>query len=94
MKRYYALLCDEDSVRLVAAFEGEDIVLAQSKGGWRLGQEHELKLRVEGNALAGYLDGRLAVKAEDPDGRYSGGGIALISEEGRIACEDVEVRPL
>ncbi len=94
MKRYYALLCDEDSVRLVAAFEGEDTILAQSIGGWTLGRETELALKIEGNALAGYVDGKLVVKAEDPDARYAGGGIALISEEGRIACEDVAVRPL
>ena len=94
MKRYYALLCDEESVRLVSALEGSDTVLAQAKGGWTFGRESELTLKVEGNSLAGYINGNLVVKAEDPDARFSGGGIALISEEGRIGCEDVEVRPL
>ena len=94
LKRYYALLCDEDSTRLVASCEGKDTVLAQANEGWTFGNEHQLTLKVEGNTLAGYVDGKLRVKAEDPDAQFSGGGIALIAEEGRIGCEDVEVRPV
>lgn len=94
MKRHYALLCDQQSTRLVSTLEGEDTVLAEASGGWTLGNEHQLALKVEGNTLSGFLDGNLVVKAEDPDARFTGGGIALISEEGRIACEDVEVRPI
>ena len=94
LKRYYALLCDEDSTRLVASCEGKDTVLAQANEGWTFGNEHQLTLKVEGNTLAGYVDSKLRVKAEDPDAQFSGGGIALIAEEGRIGCEDVEVRPV
>ena len=94
LKRHYAILCDEDSTRLVSTLEGVDTVLAQASGGWTLGKEHELSLRVEGYSLTGYLDGKLVVKAEDPEARFAGGGIALVCEEGRIGCEDVEVRPL
>ena len=94
MKRHYAMLCDEAGVRLVSTLEGQDTVLAEASGGWTLGTEHELALQVQGNTLAGYLDGALVVKAEDPEARYAGGGIALVCEEGRIGCEDVEVRPI
>ena len=94
MKRHYALLCDEERSRLVSTLEGEDTVLAEAGGGWTLGNPHQLALKVEGNTLSGYLDGQLVVKAEDPDARFDGGGIALVCEEGRIGCEDVEVRPI
>ena len=94
MKRYYALLCDEESVRLVAAREGRDTVLARAEGGWSLGREYHLGLQVAGNRLSAYLDGKLALEAEDENRHFSGGGIALIAEEGRIGCEHVEVRPL
>ncbi len=94
MKRHYAMLCDEAGVRLVSTLEGQDTVLAEASGGWTLGTEHELALKVQGNTLAGYLDGALVVKAEDPEARFAGGGIALVCEEGRIGCEDVEVRPI
>jgi len=94
MKRHYALLCDEAHTRLVATCEGIDTVLAQADEGWTFGDECQLTLKVEGNTLAGYVDGQLRVKAADPEARFSGGGIALIAEEGRIGCEDVEVRPV
>ena len=94
MRRYYALLCDSESTRLVASLAGEDTVLAQANAGWNFGETYQLRLTVEGNTLAGYVNDKLLVKAEDPLGRFSGGGIALISEEGRIGCEDVEVQPL
>ena len=94
MKRYYAMLCDEESVRLVATREGQDTVLAQTEGGWTFGREYNLCLQVAGNRLSAYLDGKLMLEAEDENRHFGGGGIALIAEEGRIGCEDVEVRPL
>ena len=94
MKRHYALLCDEDSTRLVSSLEGEDTILAEAAGGWTLGDAHELALKVEGNTLSGYLNGALVVKAQDAENRYAGGGIALVCEEGRIACEEVAVTPI
>ena len=51
MKRHYALLCDEEGTRLVSTLEGEDTVLAEAGGGWTLGNEHQLALKVEGNSL-------------------------------------------
>ena len=94
MKRYYAFLCDEKNVRLIAACEGQDTLLAQAEGGWSMGREYSLRLQVAGGRLSAYLDGQLVLEAEDENQLFSGGGIALIAEEGRIGCEDVEVRPL
>ena len=94
MKRYYALLCHRDGVRLIVAGEGKDTVLAEANGGWNFGEECALRLTVEGSSLAGYVNGELAVEAEDSSASYSGGGVSLIAEEGRIAFDDVQVRPL
>lgn len=94
MKRHYALLCDEESTRLVATLEGEDTVLAQAAGGWQLGEACALRLKVQGQTLSGYVNDKLVVKAEDPQMRLAGGGIALIAEEGRIGVEDVAVTPV
>ena len=62
-------------------------------GPWAI-RTSALALKVEGNTLSGYLDGALVVKAQDAENRFPGGGIALVCEEGRIGCEDVEVRPI
>jgi hypothetical protein len=94
MKRYYALLVSSDSVKLVSTLEGNDTVLAESHGGWEFGREYTLSLKVEGNKLSGYLDGELKVEASDAEHQFTGGGIGLIAEVGRIGVEHVEVRPI
>ncbi|WP_343415631.1 hypothetical protein [Candidatus Flexifilum breve] len=53
-----------------------------------------MNLKVQGNRLTASINGQVVLTAEDPNAAYSGGGIALISEVGRIGCEHVEVRPL
>jgi hypothetical protein len=40
------------------------------------------------------VNGKVVIEAEDPENMYTGGGIALISEVGRIGCDHVEVRPI
>lgn len=94
MTRYYAMLVDRDKTRIIRAFEGKDTVLAETAGGWDFGSTYELTLQVQGNRLVGLVDGQVVLTAEDPEGMYTGGGIGLISETGRIGCHHVEVRPL
>ena len=94
MKRYYALLCDQDNVRLVSSLEGHDTILVKSDGGWDFGEEYTLRLQVADNQLSGYVNDELVVEATDSQHLFTGGGIALIVEEGRIGCDHVEVRPI
>lgn len=94
MKRYYAILVDNKCVRLVSSLKGQDTVLAESNTGWEFGQEYTVSLKVKGNHLSGYLDGNLLVEASDVNHQFTGGGIALIAEVGRIGCEQVEVHPI
>ena len=94
MKRYYALLVSTDKTRLVSTLEGKDTVLAEIDGGWEFGREYTLSLKVEGNKLSGYIDGKMVVEATDTNNQFTGGGIALICEVGRIGVEHVEVRPI
>lgn len=94
MQRYYALLLDRDSTKIVRTFEGQDTVLAEVMTGWEFGQPYDLNLKVEDNRLVGSINGQVVIEAEDPDRMYVGGGIALISEVGRIGCDHVEIQPL
>jgi ADP-ribosylglycohydrolase len=94
MGRYYALLLDREKTRIIRAFEGKDTVLAEVDSGWQFGRPYELNLQVEGNRLIGSVNGKVVIEAEDPEKMYTGGGIALIAEVGRIGCDHVEVRPL
>ena len=94
MRRYYALLCDTEGVRLVLSLEGRDIVLAEAGRGWTFSRTYELTMKVQGNRLIGLIDSIQVVEAVDPEHTFAGGGIALIVEEGRIGCDHVEVQPL
>lgn len=94
MMRYYAMLIDRDKARLVRAFEGKDTVLAEVDGGWHFGSTYELILKVQGSRLVGIVDGREILSAEDPDNLFTGGGIALVGEVGRIGVHHVEVGPV
>jgi hypothetical protein len=91
MRRYYALVVDQERASITRAFEGEDTVLAEAETGWAFGSSYTLKLEVQGSQLAGSIDGRTILRTRDPENAYTGGGIALICEAGRIGCDQVKV---
>jgi ADP-ribosylglycohydrolase len=93
MQRYYALLVDQETTRLVRTL-GNDTVLAETNVGWRFGRPYELTLQILGNRLVGLIDGEPVIDAADPEHTFEGGGIALICEEGRIGCDSVRVQPI
>ncbi|MCB0106809.1 MAG: ADP-ribosylglycohydrolase family protein, partial [Caldilineaceae bacterium] len=94
MKRYYALLlCADQKLRLIKALDG-DRVLAEIDFAWQLGGAYALNLAVEGNTIRGAVDGKQLLTAQDNERVLEGGGVALVIEEGRLACEAVAVGPL
>ncbi len=93
MRRYYAFLCDSESMKIIRTFD-EDEVLAETNSGWTFGVSYELNLKVEGNKLTASVNGEVVLEATDETNQLTGGGVALISEVGRIGCDHVEVRPL
>jgi hypothetical protein len=91
LERYYALLlCDQTTIKLVRRLDGE-VVLAEQAFAWQLGQPYNLRLTVLGNQVSAYVNDSLVFVIED--NALSGGGIALVCEEGRIGTEQVSVRP-
>lgn len=94
MARYYALLIDQNKMQIVRTFEGKDTVLAEIADGWQWGCAYEVNLRVQGNSLVATINGQELLTAEDPTRLYSSGGIALITEVGRIGCDHVKIHPL
>ncbi|MDE2859761.1 MAG: ADP-ribosylglycohydrolase family protein [Chloroflexota bacterium] len=93
LQRYYALLLDQESTRIVRVLDGET-VLAQSDTGWSVERNYELKLKVEGAKLTAFVNGEQALEAIDPDNALTGGGIALIAQAGFIYFDKVAVKPL
>ena len=94
MRRYYALLLGADGkVRLVKALDG-DKTLAEAPFEWQFGGDYALQLTVQGQTIVGLVDGREVVRVEDTDRPLTGGGIALVIDEGRMSTEEVRVGPI
>jgi ADP-ribosylglycohydrolase len=94
MRRYYALLlCNDDAVRLVKALDGTTI-LAEEAFDWAFGETHQLSLEVVGTHLKASVDGAAILEVDDHDRPLTGGGVALICEEGRTATQSVRVQPV
>jgi hypothetical protein len=93
LRRYYALLLTEDGkARLIKALDGET-VLAETEFPWRLGETYEFHLQVKGQQLRASINGQTLFTVSDATRPLTGGGIALVCEEGRMATDAVTVRP-
>jgi hypothetical protein len=75
---------------LVKRLDGE-AVLAEQAFAWEFGQPYHLQITVQGNQVLGGVDGALLFRIEDLDRPLSGGGIALVCEEGRMGTDKVSV---
>jgi ADP-ribosylglycohydrolase len=93
MRRYYALLLDEQKARLVRVLDGET-TLAEADLGWKFESNYDLKLQIEGYKLTAFINGEQVLEAEDPDQALDGGGVALINQVGFIYFDHVAVRPI
>ena len=93
LRRYYALLLDQERARIVRVLDGET-VLAESDSGWAFERNYDLKLRVEGARLTAFVDGEPILDATDPEAALTGGGVALIAQTGLIFFDEVAVAPV
>jgi ADP-ribosylglycohydrolase len=93
LRRYYGLLlCADGRLRLVKALDGMT-ELANIAYEWEPGTTYRLSLQVVDTALQAWVNDRLLEVAE-LDGDLSGGGIALICEEGYMNASEVAVEPV
>lgn len=94
MRRYYALLlCRDGKARLVKALDGYE-TLGETDLNWNFGERYQLRLRVQGNRIQAFIDDQLVFDYEDGNHPLEGGAIALVSQEGRTATDQVRVYPV
>jgi hypothetical protein len=93
LERYYALLLsNQNTIKLIKRLDGE-IILAEQAFAWKFGQPYHLQLTVKGDQILASVDETLLFNVQDLPGPLSGGGIALVCEEGRIGTDEVSVEP-
>ena len=94
LERYYGLLLsNQNTIKLIKRLDGETTLVEQAFI-WEFGQPYRLQITVKGNQILASVDGRLLFNVEDPDRPLTGGGVALVCEEGRIGVDEVSITPV
>lgn len=89
LERYYALLITANKkARLVKRLDGQAI-LAEIEFPFAWDQTIHFRLNVNGSSITASLDGQVIFTVQDNDRPLLDGAVALVVEEGRIACEEV-----
>jgi ADP-ribosylglycohydrolase len=92
LERYYGLLLsNQNTIKLIKRLDGE-ILLAEKTFDWKFDQPYDLRMAIKSNYIVASVNGELLFKVEDSNHPLSGGGIALVCEEGRIGTDEVSVR--
>ena len=91
LRRYYGLLlCRDGKARLVKALD-ETKVLKETDFQVEFNVTYSLTLKVQGQNLQGWVDGKLLFDLADNDQPLEGGAAALLIEEGTLACDTIEI---
>ncbi len=94
LERYYALLLSNlNTIKLIKRLDGETI-LAEQAFDWEFGQSYQLQITVKDNQILAAMDGIVLFNVEDRNHSLTGGGVALVCEDGRIGVDEVSVIPV
>jgi hypothetical protein len=77
--------------KLDKALDG-DTVLAETDFAWEFGGTYEFGLQVAGRHLEASMNGQVLFSVEDTHRPLTGGGVALVCEEGCISSDTVTVQ--
>ena len=93
-KRFYALqLVKGNKVRLIKALDG-DTILAEKDFEWEIHKTYSLKMRVSGNQIKAWVDGKHLFDFFDEGTPLSGGGVAYVLDLGHISSQSMTVKPI
>ena len=78
------------TIKLIKRLDGE-VVLAEQPFDWQYSTPNEIRLDVQDNNIRALINGNVLSTMDDPTQSLTGGGIALVCEEGRIGTDSVSV---
>jgi hypothetical protein len=91
LERYYALLlCAGQRIRLVKALDGQH-TLVEKEYNFEWDQPVQLQIKVQGKRIQAWANQQLVFDIQDRDRPLTSGAVALVIEEGRMACNEVIV---
>ena len=91
LERYYALeLTQDNKCRLIKMLDGISI-LKEIDCKIEFQKEYHLSLKVNGNSLYGYLDGKLVLEYIDTNNTLINGGIGFVVESGTQSAQEILV---
>ena len=91
LERYYALLlCTGQRIRLVKALDGQQ-TLGEKDFDFEWDQPVQLQIKVQGERIQAWANQQLVFDIQDHDRPLQSGAVALVIEEGRMACQEVSV---
>jgi ADP-ribosylglycohydrolase len=92
LRRYLALLLEEDRARLVRRLDAHEETIAEAPVRRRdYGPAHALGLAVQGERVRGVVDGETVLEGRDD--ALGHGAVALVCEQGCLTCDAVTVGP-
>ncbi|KAI1398158.1 ADP-ribosylation/Crystallin J1 [Hypoxylon fuscum] len=95
LNRYYALLfeADERGSRLVLTKTRDDVIIncVTRAFKWHYNLKYTVTLEVDGDEISAQVD-NVRISAKDPE--YRGGGIAMITTNGAVLVDYIQIGPL
>lgn len=92
LRCYAFLLTSRQTARIVKRV-GVTEVLGEVDFGWEFEQSYEITLKVSGNQIAGWVEGKEILKIADHAEPLIDGGFAFVCEEGLITSDEITIKP-
>ena len=91
LKRYYSLELTSDKKLKINKMEYELKTLKEIDFDLEFFKDYNLKFKVKGNHLQGFVDDKLMIEVEDNENSFEQGMIGFITENGAIQSESISI---
>ena len=91
LKRYYSLELTSENKLKINKMEYELKTLNEIDFNLEYFKEYDLKFKVDGNKLQGYVDNQLLIEAEDSSNPFEEGMMGFLTENGAIQSNSISI---
>ena len=91
LKRYYSLELTSENKLKINKMEYELKTLNEIDFNLEYFKEYDLKFKVDGNKLQGYVDNQLLIEAEDSSNPFKEGMMGFLTENGAIQSNSISI---